>query len=104
MAPRASSVHIVNLLLSDVITVPGLSRCLIVLLCDLSEQAYVMLWQVGPWCVPLPEGTRICHLRTNMGLDWGQNVVPVLPDLGALPTDILVCEAATCLCQRTLAA
>ena len=59
-----------------------------------------MPWQVGPWCVPLPEGTRICHLRTNMGLDWGQNVVPVLPDLGALPTDILVSDAATCSCRR----
>ena len=64
--------------------------------CVLSERGCVMPWQVGPWCVPLPEGTRICHLRTNMGLDWGQNVVPVLPDLGALPTDILVSTAATC--------
>lgn len=40
--------------------------------------------------MPLLEGTRICHLRTNMGLDWADNVVPVLPDLGALPTDIVV--------------
>ena len=60
-----------------------------------------MLWQVGPWCVPLPEGTRICHLRTNMGLDWGQNVLPVLPDLGALPTDILVSNAAICSRKRS---
>ena len=62
-----------------------------------------MPWQVGPWCVPLPEGTRICHLRTNMGSDWGQNVVPVLPDLGALPTDILVLNAATCSVEGSLA-
>ena len=72
--------------------------------CVSSERGYVMPWQVGPWCVPLPEGTRICHLRTNMGLDWGQNVVPVLPDLGALPTDILVSDATTCACPRTPAA
>ena len=48
--------------------------------------------QVGPWCVPLPEGTRICHLRTNMGTDWAENVIPVLPDL-AKPTDIVVRHA-----------
>ncbi len=40
--------------------------------------------------MPLPEGSRICHLRTNMGTDWAENVVPVLPELGALPTDIVV--------------
>ena len=69
----------------------------------LSERVCVMPWQVGPWCVPLPERTRICHLRTNMGFDWGQNVVPVLPDLGALPTDILVINAATCSVEESLA-
>ncbi len=40
--------------------------------------------------MPLPEGTRICHLRTNMGTDWADNVVPLLPELGAKPTDIVV--------------
>ena len=44
--------------------------------------------------MPLPEGTRICHLRTNMGTDWAENVVPVLPDL-AKPTDIVVRHAKT---------
>ena len=67
----------------------------------LSERGCVVSWQVGPWCVLLPEGTRICHLRTNMGLDWGQNVLPVLPDLGALPTDILVSNAAICSRRRS---
>ena len=62
------------------------ARCVLL---RLPERAR-MGWQVGPWCVPLPEGTRICHLRTNMGTDWADNVVPVLPELGAKPTDIVV--------------
>ena len=44
--------------------------------------------------MPLPQGTRICHLRTNMGTDWADNVVPVLPELGAKPTDIVVRSSA----------
>ena len=46
--------------------------------------------QVGPWCVPLPEGSRICHVRSNMGLDWAQNVLPELEALSARPSDIMV--------------
>lgn len=46
--------------------------------------------QVGPWCVPLPEGSRICHVRSNMGLDWAQNVLPEMEALSAQPSDIMV--------------
>ena len=51
--------------------------------------------------MPLPEGTRICHLRTNMGTDWAENVVPILPDL-AEPTDIVVRHARTSFFTRAL--
>ena len=40
--------------------------------------------------MPLLGGGRICHFRSNMGTDWGHTVLPLLPALGALPTDILV--------------
>ncbi|BDA42198.1 hypothetical protein COCOBI_03-0850 [Coccomyxa sp. Obi] len=45
---------------------------------------------VQPWCIPLPEGSRICHIRSNMGLDWADNVLPNLPRIGVRNTDILV--------------
>ena len=46
--------------------------------------------QVHPWCVMLVGGGRICHFRSNMGTDWAYNVLPDMPNLGGLPTDILV--------------
>ncbi|EIE20684.1 hypothetical protein COCSUDRAFT_57252 [Coccomyxa subellipsoidea C-169] len=45
---------------------------------------------VTPWCIHLPQGSRICHVRSNMGLDWADNVLPNLPAIGARNTDILV--------------
>ena len=40
--------------------------------------------------MPLPEGSGICHVRSNMGLDWAQNVLPELGALSARPSDIMV--------------
>ncbi|KAK9901586.1 hypothetical protein WJX75_003489 [Coccomyxa subellipsoidea] len=45
---------------------------------------------VAPWCIHLPQDSRICHIRSNMGLDWADNVLPNLPGIGARNTDILV--------------
>jgi hypothetical protein len=48
------------------------------------------LIQVQPWCIPLPESSRICHLRSNMGFDWAENVLPHYADIGGKTTDIMV--------------
>lgn len=46
--------------------------------------------QVPPWCIHLPERSRICHIRSNVGLDWADNVLPNIWRIGARNTDILV--------------
>ncbi len=58
--------------------------------------------QVHPWCISLLGSARICHFRSNMGTDWAYNVLPDMPNLGALPTDILV-PFCTLLCAEPCA-
>ncbi|BDA49809.1 hypothetical protein COCOBI_14-4290 [Coccomyxa sp. Obi] len=49
---------------------------------------------IGGWCVLLPEKSRICHIRSNMG-DWlVTNLLPRFDRLGVLPTDIMVLNFA----------
>ncbi len=49
---------------------------------------------LGGWCVELPEGTKICHLRANMG-DWlADTLLPRLGALGAARGDIAVVNFA----------
>ncbi len=49
---------------------------------------------LGGWCIEMPEGTRICHLRSNMG-DWlVDTLLPRLPSLGARRQDIIVLNFA----------
>lgn len=40
-------------------------------------------------CVDLLEGTRICYLRGDRGDDMVQRLLPLLPRLGAAPSDLL---------------
>ncbi|KAK9821033.1 hypothetical protein WJX74_003942 [Apatococcus lobatus] len=48
----------------------------------------------GGWCIELPEGTRICHLRANMG-DWLADILmPRMVALGARTNDIAVVNFA----------
>ncbi|KAK9832530.1 hypothetical protein WJX81_006130 [Elliptochloris bilobata] len=49
---------------------------------------------LGGWCVEMPESTKICHLRSNMG-DWlVDTLLPRLPALGARRQDIIVLNFA----------
>ncbi|EIE18670.1 hypothetical protein COCSUDRAFT_45154 [Coccomyxa subellipsoidea C-169] len=49
---------------------------------------------IGGWCVLLPEQSRICHVRSNMG-DWlVTNLLPRFARLGALPSDIMILNFA----------
>jgi hypothetical protein len=49
---------------------------------------------LGGWCVELPEGTKVCHLRANMG-DWlADTLLPRLGALGAARGDIAVVNFA----------
>ena len=48
----------------------------------------------GGWCIELPEGARICHLRANMG-DWLADILmPRMVALGARTNDIAVINFA----------
>ena len=50
--------------------------------------------QVTPWCVELVQSTRICHIRSNLGFDWAENVWPVFLNISGKPTDFMVRAAA----------
>eukprot|EP00884_Botryococcus_braunii_P023107 jgi/Botrbrau1/9480/Bobra.0252s0098.2 len=49
---------------------------------------------LGGWCVEMPESTRICHLRSNLG-DWlAHTLLPLFPALGVKRTDVMVLNFA----------
>lgn len=45
------------------------------------------------WCSHLAQGTRVCFIRANRGDNFSQ-LLPLLPELGAKPTDLLLMNFA----------
>lgn len=79
---RAVSCFFIEFWPEDLATVP---------IDHLPEDKQILDKMGGGWCVELlREGTRICHIRGNMGDEMVQITLPAMRHLGAKHSDILV--------------